>query len=210
MSLKRLTMDINKQWQKLEQANFNQTIKKEEIMKAIQMESTSTIAAIKNGLRQKINWAKFFVGLFVGIALVYYNNTGITILMSAATLLYLLGIVALRSEYIKINPDINSASSVIDSMKGNLAAIKSALNKERLFGLLSLPVMLVVGLSFSTFKKGGTFTEVFSQQYSIIAILVFVGLVLFLGFGAEKMNKIAFGGHISKLENQIRELEKVS
>lgn len=203
-------MDINKQWQKLEQANFNQTIKKEEIMKAIQLESTSTIAAIKNGLRQKINWAKFFAGLFVGIAAYHYNNTGIVILMSVATLVYLMGIVSLRGEYAKMNLEINSTSSVLEGMKSNLNAIKSALNKERLFGFLALPVMLVVGLSFSKLKEGEGFAEIFAREYSLIAILVLIGLLLFLGLGAEKMNKIAFGGHISKLENQIKELEKVS
>lgn len=53
-------MDINKEWQKLEQANLNHsTIKKEEVMRAIKLESTSTIAELKKRLGYKINWVKF-------------------------------------------------------------------------------------------------------------------------------------------------------
>lgn len=210
MSLKRLTMDINKQWQKLEQANFNQTIKKEEIMKAIQLESTSTISAIKNGLRQKINWAKFFSGLFVGIAAYNYNNMGVVVLMSIATIVYLLGVVSLSSEYKKMKADIDSEGSVLQNMKKNLEAIKSALNKERIFGILSFPVMLVVGLSYTKLREGESISEIFYREYSLIAILVLIVIVLLLGYGAEKMNKMAFGEHISKLESQISNLEKLS
>ena len=209
MSLKRLTMDINKQWQKLEQANFNQTIKKEEIMKAIQLDSTSTIAAIKNGLRQKINWAKLFAGLFVGIALVNYSNVGVVALMTIATIVYLLGVISLTREYKKMNPDIDSDDNVLENMKINLNAIKSALSKERIFGILAFPVMLVVGLTFTKLRNGENILDILSQQYSLVAIMVLIVMILLLGFGAEKMNKMAFGGHISKLENQIRDLERL-
>lgn len=210
MSLKRLTMDINKQWQKLEQANFNQTIKKEEIMKAIKLESTSTIAAIKKGLKQKINWAKFFAGLFVGVALVNYSNVGVVALMTIATIVYLLGVISLTGEYKKMNLDIDSDDSVLENMKINLNAIKSALSKERIFGILAFPVMLVVGLTFTKLRNGENILDILSPQYSLVAIMVLIVMILLLGFGAEKMNKMAFGGHISKLENQIRDLEKIS
>ena len=58
--------------------------------------------------------------------------------------------------------------------------------------------------------EGESISEIFSQEYSLIAILVLIVMILFLGYGAEKMNKILFGEYITKLESQIKEIEKVS
>ena len=203
-------MDINKEWQKLEQANFNQPIKKEEIMKALQLESTSTIAELKKRLGHKINWVKLFIVLFIGIALCFYDNFGIASIMGLATLTYLVGYFMLSQEHKKLMSPEELGGSVLEGLKANLSAIKSALNKERIFGFLSLPIMLVVGLSFNSLRKGGSLLEVFSNEYSLLVILGFVALILFLGYGAEKMNKMAFGEYIAKLENQIKEIEKIS
>jgi len=203
-------MDINKQWQKLEQANFNQTIKKEEIMKAITLESTSTIAELKKRLGQKINWVKFFIVLFVGIALYCYDNTGILVLMTLSTLTYLAGYIMLKQEHSKLISTEEIPGTVLEGLKSNLKAIKSALNKERIFGLLALPIMLTVGLSFGPFLKGATLAEILESQYSMMTIIFFVILLLVVGYSAEKMNKIAFGEQISQLEEQIKQIEKVS
>jgi len=92
-------MDINKQWQKLEQANFNQTIKKEEIMKAIQLESTSTIAELKKRLGQKINWIVFFIIGFLAIAAFNYSNIGVIAIMGVSILLYGVAYIALKQEH---------------------------------------------------------------------------------------------------------------
>ncbi len=210
MSLKKSTMDINKQWQKLEQANFNQTIKKEEIMKAIQLESTSTIAELKKRLGQKINWVIFFILLFIGVAAFNYTNTLIIALMGVSTLTYLVGYIMLKQEHRKLVSTELIDGTVLDGLKSNLKAIKSALAKERIFGLLGFPVMMIVGFSFNSFLKGSTISDVLESQYNLTTIIFFVALVLFLGFAAEKMNKMAFGEHITKLETQIRELERIS
>ena len=78
-----------------------------------------------------------------------------------------------------MNSDINSEGSVLDNMKSNLNAIKSALNKERIFGTLAFPVMLILGLSFSKLREGESIGEVFSQEYNLISILVLIALILF-------------------------------
>jgi len=203
-------MDINKQWQKLEQANFNQTIKKEAIMKAITLESTSTIAELKKKLGQKINWVKFFILGFLAIAAFNYSNVGVIAIMGVCTLLYGAAYVTLKQEHNRLGNMENASHSVLNTLKENRKAILSALNKERIFGVVSLPIMLVVGLSLKPLQRGESFTDIFSANYSVLAILGFVILVLVLAVGAEKMNKMAFGEQINKLEGQIRELEKVS
>ena len=203
-------MDINKQWQKLEQANFNQTIQKEEIMKAIKLESTSTISELKKRLGQKINWTKLFIALFVFIAVFFYKNTDIISIMALATVTYFAGYIVLKQEHNKIVSLEETSGSILEGLKGNLAAIKSALNKERIFGLIALPIMMIVGISLSAFKKGETWAEIFATKFSLLNLLVFVVLILLIAWGAEKMNKVAFGEHISKLEDQIKEFEKVS
>jgi len=203
-------MDINKQWQKLEQANFNQTIKKEEIMKAIQLESTSTIAELKKRLGQKINWIVFFIIGFLAIAAFNYSNIGVIAIMGVSILLYGVAYIALKQEHNRLGNMESASHSILNTLKENREAILSALNKERIFGVISLPIMMVVGLSLKPLQRGESFADIFSTNYSVLMILGFVVLVLVLAVGAEKMNKMAFGAQITKLEEQIRELEKVS
>ena len=204
-------MDINKEWQKLEQASLNQSsIKKEEIMEAIQLESTSTIAELKKRLGYKINWIIFFIISFLTVAAFHYSNIGIIAIMCLATIVYGLGYVVIKQEHRKLVNHDEANLSVLDTLKANRQAIASALNKERLFGIFALPIMLVVGVSFSALKKGESFADIFAREYSLIGILVVVFLIIILGFGAEKMNKIGFGVYIQKLDDQIKDLEKVS
>ncbi len=204
-------MDINKEWQKLEQARSNQSpIKKEEIMQAIQLESTSTIAELKKRLGQKINWIIFFIVLFLAVAAFNYSNLGVVAIMGLATVLYGVGYIVIKQEHKKLISHDEANLSVLDTLKANREAIVSALKKERLFGIVALPIMLVVGLSFGPLQKGYSFAEIFEREYNLYAILVIAFLIIILGFGAEKMNKIAFGGYIEKLNVQINALEKVS
>ena len=204
-------MDINKEWQKLEQARSNQSpIKKEEIMQAIQLESTSTIAELKKRLGQKINWIIFFIVLFLAVAAFNYSNLGVVAIMGLATVLYGVGYIVIKQEHKKLISHDEANLSVLDTLKANREAIVSALKKERLFGIVALPIMLVVGLSFGPLQKGYSFAEIFEREYNLYAILVIAFLIIILGFGAEKMNKIAFDGYIEKLNDQINALEKVS
>lgn len=50
----------------------------------------------------------------------------------------------------------------------------------------------------------------FATKYSVLTIILFLALIIIMGYGAEKMNKIEFGQHIDKREDQIKDLEKVS
>ena len=204
-------MDINKEWQKLEQAHLNQsTIKKEEIMRAIQKESNSTIAALKKNLGQKINWIKLFIGLFILAAALNYSNVGIISIMGVATMLYLGAWVMLKGEYNKLGKQEYQNRSILETLKANRTAIESALNMERTWGVIALPIMMIIGMSYNSFKKGDTFSDIFSSQYSILTVLFFICIVLVAAVAAEKMNKIAFGPQIEKLEEQIKALERVA
>ena len=78
-----------------------------------------------------------------------------------------------------MNSDIKSGGSVLDNMKSNLNAIKSALNKEKIFRTLAFPVMLILGLSFSKLREGESIGEIFSQEYNLISILVLIAMILF-------------------------------
>jgi len=169
-------MDINKQWQKLEQANFNQTIKKEEIMKAIQLESTSTIAELKKRLGQKINWIVFFIIGFLAIAAFNYSNIGVIAIMGVSILLYGVAYIALKQEHNRLGNMESASHSILNTLKENREAILSALNKERIFGVISLPIMMVVGLSLKPLQRGESFADIFSTNYSVLMILGFVVL----------------------------------
>jgi len=204
-------MDIKEQWQKLEQAKFNQeTLNKQQIMDAIKLESTSTVAELKKRLGQKINWIKFFLVMFAANAIYNYQNVGIILLMTVAALCYIGGYIALQQNYNQLKPEAVSSLPVLEGMKINLSAIKNALKSERIFGLITLPIALVIGLSYSKVARGHSIPDILETSFSLSEIIGILVIVVGLGALAEWMNKIAFKKQIDQLQGQISDIEKIS
>lgn len=203
-------MDINKQWQLLEEAKFSQShSNKSIIMQAIQNESKSTISILKNRLRHKINWIIFFIVAFIGIAVFQYQNTGIFLFMTGATLIYAIGFLLLYNEYKKMGVTYDFEHSALDIMRYNLNRIKSALRKESIFGMTIMPFALIGGIILSHLFHGKPISEGVHNAFSTYNIILMVILGAGAMYLANKANQYAYGSHIQQLEDQITELEKL-
>ena len=204
-------MDINKQWHQLEQTKFfNSQLNKETIMQAIHTESKSTITILKNRLKAKINWVKFFLICFTAMGLYSYKNLSIVFIMIGAITIYCLAFWMLWQDYKKLGVSANFENSALQYMKDNLTVIKAAIKNETIWGIIIMPSAVLGGVALSGLVRGKSVSQAFEVMNSLPYIMFLTGVVGLAMLLAIKANDSAFGKHIRKLEKQIKDLEELA
>ncbi|MEO1258659.1 MAG: hypothetical protein AAFZ15_07670 [Bacteroidota bacterium] len=204
-------MDLFKTWEKINQEKFsNQTIKKEEIMKAISKESSLTINELKKRLKYKIYWIVFFIALFIGWFIFSLSYPTVLPLIGTILSLYLIGFFVLFRQYKKMDTEIDPSMNILATMKKNKSLMEKALKHENYFGLVGFPVAVVCGLILGDLYEGQTILEVLSSSKTLVRILIFmVILVPAMKLLGDKMNNIAYGKYLKDLDTNIQKMEEL-
>ena len=204
-------MDLFKTWEKINQEKFsNQTIKKEEIIKAISKESSLTINELKKRLKYKIYWIVFFIVLFIGWFIFSLPYPTVLPLIATVLFLYIIGFFLLFRQYKKMDTQINPSMNILETMKKNKSLMETALKHENYFGLLGFPFAVICGLILRDLYEGQTILEVLSSTKSLARILIF--MVIFvpaMKILGDKMNNIAYGKYLKNLDGHIQKMEEL-
>lgn len=201
--------DIARAWQKLVDEKFNQsTINKDDIMDAIKMESQSSIAELKKRIKYKLFWAAGFTLLFTIILLFFLDNANMILLIGIGIAAYAIGFIAMYIKYKQINDNISNSSDILESMKYNARMIKSVLRLEKTWGLIFFIPAITMGILTGRILDGYSLAACFQNPkiltVILVAVLIFMPLLIWV---SNKMNKIAFGKHLEKLETNIIKME---
>jgi len=203
-------MDLFEQWHKIEEEKFiNQPIKKEAIMEAIYQKSTGTMETLKTRLKYKMAWVLFFAGVSAGLLLWQINNLTLVAIFGIVAVFYSIGFLGLRKYYKRMGTD-RGQWSTIEVMKNNYKLITNALKFESQMMVPVLPIMLIAGMVVPRIMDGDSLALITSEPKFLIAMLIGVIVLtpLFKILG-DRMNKFAYGSYINKLEENIKEMEKV-
>ncbi len=204
-------MDLNKAWNKIQEEKFtSSTINKSEIMKAIQQESSSTMAELKKRLKYKINWVIFFL-IFAVAAFFFSLNVPATLpLWGTIIAYYLIGLIGMNRQYDSMNTQINPDLPTLDTMKNQAFRLKKVLQVEKVSSLFGMPIVLVCGGLLPGLYTGKSWGMVLANQQILIVIIVgLVVLVPLMWLLGNRLNKIAYGKHLNELEQNIRLLEQL-
>ncbi len=201
-------MDINKQWQFLQEAKFSNTqIHENMIIQALKKDSISTISLLKTKLRHKINWVVFFLILFLGMVIYFNDNLAIVSIMIFFILIYCSFLLVLYKEYKKMGLTESFDLSSNQCLTNNINFIKSAIKKETIIGIIAIPSMLVGGLLLRYLIRGQTLEYAIETSFTT-ENLILVSILGLLGFfWAIQANKAVFGSHIKALEKQLEYLK---
>lgn len=206
-------MDLLKEWEKLQKEKFSNTnINKEAIMEAITQESMLTVAVLKKRLGFKINWVIFFLILFSAAFLyaLFSPKLLVLALLGAIISYYLIGLIVLRQQFNKMNPQIDPSQTTLTSMQSNLQIMKKALRYESLSGAFAMPAAVICGLLLPGAYLGKSITEILSDSQMILfLILGMVILVPTMYLLASKMNNFAYGKQMEALEENIRKMKEL-
>lgn len=203
-------MDIYKIWRELPQNNVSTTIKKEEIMDAIHMESKSVVSQLKKGLGIKMKWILFFIVLFSFFMIWFYHQPQAAIIFAVMNALYIISYLKQRKFYNQMDHQVNPESTLLESFKFNESSIKSALRYEKNTMLIFIPVCVIGGLILPGIIKGMSIIELISNtQMVVVMIIALVLLIPAAYIIGNRMNQIAFGTHLQKLRKNISALEQM-
>lgn len=198
-------MDLEKQWQELsEEFKVNQT---DEFITQSEIKKESK--GIFETLYKNLNYKLMYIRIFSLISLV------LSILTSGTLRYFLIGFfIAYELGRITVSQLIKSLPSSPDYDKvtkelltTQLTIIKRILKIEQLWGFIFIPLSGISGLIIYQLLLGKTFTTIIYAPNFIYKLL----LCLFLSFGAImlacKLNKIAFSKQLSKITENLSDLE---
>lgn len=196
-------------WAQFGDENFTiQKINKTEIMEAITVESKLTLVTLKKRLLAKIRWVVFFILAFGIASLFSLDNIEMVGVLCLFNAIYILSFFYLWNQYKKLRIEQDLSANTLDVLRYNYTCLKRVLNMERIFGVMTFPLAIIVGALISRLQKGFTLAESLNDQrlllFLIGGILILVPLMYLM---SEKMNKIAFGELKSNLEKNITRLE---
>ena len=201
--------DIARAWQKLADEKFsNSEINKDEIMRAIKMESHSSITELKKRLKYKLFWAAGFALAFAIGLLFSLGNKDMILLLGFGTTAYVLGFIPMYIKYKQIEDDIKESENILKAIKENVKLIKSVLRLENIWGIIIFTPAILMGIFGGRVLEGWTLSDCLQDTKTLIislaAILIFTPLLI---WGSHKMNKMAFGEYLKKLEENIIRME---
>ena len=201
--------DLESLWDQMAQEKFGQhKLEKQNIMNALKQKSTLDIDQLRTRLGIKLLWCLAFVVAFILMMLFNLQNTVFLQLMGMATLLYVLVGLMMYKEYRKMNRSEGMDDSVLNLMKHNLKAIKSALRLERVWGMFVFPLAVPFGILIPHTLKGMTIKETIQDhQMMWLALIGMVIVVPIIAYLSDRMTKVAFGEEIKSLEENIIKME---
>jgi len=116
------------------------------------------------------------------------------------TTMYIIGYFLTRRKYRLMSEEKLDSQSILSYLKSNRAAIKSALQVERIWGICAILLAAVYYINVG---------DVYMLN-NPIGITIFLLIIVIFGFWAEWMNHKKFGRRIKNLEENIIRLETLS
>lgn len=199
-------------WQRLASEKFDQsTIKTNDIMNAIKLESKSGINELIKRLKYKLYWSVFFMVAFAGIALFNLQNPELAILSGIVTGAYAVGFITMYIKYRKISNVEGEDASLLETARRNVRLINSVLRSEKVWGSVMFAPIIFIAILGGRVLSGHPLKESLNDPSilitGLIAIVVLTPLIAWI---SDKMNKYAYGQLLKKLEENIVKMETLS
>lgn len=203
-------MDLFEQWKKIEESKvISNPIKKEEVMEAIYRKSTGTMETLRKRLLYKMIWVVFFIVTFIAMLIFTPANVVINLIFGIAILFYLIGAAGLYRYYHKMGAEL-SGETTLGVLKKNYRLVKDALNFESVLMYPLIPFMLVGGMILPGLLDGQELSNIVGNNKFVVIMLIGLAvLVPMFIWVSKKMNKLAYGSYMDKLQDHIQEMEEV-
>ena len=198
-------------WQQLvDEKIHSDKLNKQDIMEAIKKESNYVMASISKRLKAKLNWIIFFIVVFSLWMVFAFKNTELFLILAGFNAIYVISFFLLWVPYRKMTHHIELDGNILSTLKHNYKHLTDALKLERLFGIATFPIAIIVGALISRNLNGYSIQETFQNERILMVMIIgMVVLVPLMYFMSEKMNKSAFGELKAKMEKNINQLELV-
>lgn len=203
-------MNIFKEWDNLEKANFSVNIDSKQIIMAIHKESNSSLLILYRGLMIKSKWVLLFIALFTMGMVFSYNRLEVVMTLGMINVFYIIGYWRIKRSLKKVEKELDLDRNILHTLKVNYQLIKSILESESRNMIIFIPIMIMAALSLPKMFMGTSLIDLLTNiDFLVIAILctlIVTPIVYILG---DKANNIAFGLHLERLTKNIHNLELI-
>lgn len=205
-------MDIYKEWETLNQTKFKNTqITKEEIMKAIEHESKSSLEILKDRLKYKMYWVLSFTTISAVWMLFSLQKAELLLILSISSFSNVLQLIFILININKLAVGISLTSSTLHLFKSNVRVIKRILRTELIIGAFGLPISTLSAALIVNFYFGHTLNDFAHNPPQLVTVLICLIILVPLGIIAGvKMNEKAFGKDLHRLRENILQLETLN
>lgn len=204
-------MDLINAWQEIQQEKFNSIIiNKEEIMKTIHMDSNTTIGQLKTRLMYKRNWTLIFLAAFIIWGLFNLNNGLILGMIGVLVVFYGAGSLMIHNYLRQMDDELELSGETLSIMKWNYKLIAGALKFEKVWAIVSMPIIMIVAVIISQAYKGMALADMLQNSTLLITLIICIVVLVPLGYlMTNKMNQYGFGGLVEQLKKNIHQMEIV-
>lgn len=200
-------MDLNEAWKKLGEESIDQPDNNMDLLLSKQP-SHSLVATLKKGLGIKMLWIVLFIVLLTTLMIINIQSN-VTIFLGLALLYMIAGLVLIYPKYRQFPEEIDLMGPSLEVLKKVRKLAQEALQLEGQLGKWFMPI----------FPLGGFFLALSEEELTWEALtanplktgLIILGAIV-IGYFAnklgDKMNDIAFGKDLRKLDEIIEDLEE--
>lgn len=170
----------------------------------IKAESGDVLLKIRKALQIKMRWVRAIaLSCFLGFVFIQGE---IRLWLFSMFLIYEAGRYLMLYK-LKALKDVDYTRVTSEVLHAQLHTVKQALKVEQIWGYLIIPISGPFGLIAVNIYKGKSFSMVMGQPNMIYILCGLFLLSLPLIWLAGKMNHIAFGKYIQKLQDNIMQIE---
>ena len=183
-----------------------------QIRQAMITESASHVTELTTRLATQRDYAVGFAVAFVCLGVVLRDDGVAVASLTVATLLYFLGAVTLQRGVSGLHDFAPTHASARDRLEAQLALVRRTLRLNHVWGALSLPVMVGVGLvvGWSVSEGPSSLSDLLADggflRVSAITLAVVLPVAYLLG---EWMTRVAFGRLTEELRVNLEALRRL-
>lgn len=199
-------MDLQKEWNNMnDEVIVNSEAELAAAGQFIKAESAQLLTTLEKNLKMKLMWARLIaVAILIGA---YFAHGSMRYWLLAAVLVYELGRYLMVKRMKNLNYEPDYSHNTAELISEQLEVIRKTLKVEEIWGYLIIPFAGPFGYILSGLHKGKTFSGMLAEPNSLFILLAFMGLAL-LGIAlGKKMNRIAFGKYIDKLNTHLEQMQ---
>lgn len=200
-------MKLEDTWKSLNTENH--AIDHSEVLESMQTKRLDIMTTLHKKLIAKLIFAISFT-LGYSFLLYFVKDSIVIVLFAIIIAAHLLAIAYFIKEYRDMQKLLPMDGNVLETLKEFQRRILKVLKSEETGGLLLYPVAVSAGFFFALLSDK-SFDEVMVDRWIwVIWIAVMVGFTPVGHWLAKRMNKVAFGKHLLRLQGLIDEIENKS
>lgn len=198
-------MNLEETWRKL--SITSPKLNAREVQGAIANKKEGVLKKLQNQFFLKMIFIVLFSLLYLTLVLLL-NDLIVRLLIGILFVTHLIALAYAYGQWQRIKQPVDYESPALEVLKETLRRLRTALKLEERFGLFIYPIAASAGF-FIPLTLKFSWEELLDKTFIWIVLFITILVLTPLShYFAKRMNKLAFGKYITKLESSLEEFDR--